>query len=74
MIRIMDKKTELTISEIARHWRKNRVSVRRAMDSRRIPLLGRKIDFNGVFEGLWLIRLDSVVRRWGAPTVPLDEE
>lgn len=55
----------LTISEIARCWRKHPLTVRRAIDARRKPLIGRKSP--ETIGGVWLISRESVVRRWGNP-------
>lgn len=50
-----------TVEEISRLWKKNPVSVRRAIDSKRNPLIARKSG------NLWLIDWESVVNRWGQP-------
>lgn len=55
----------LTITEIAQLWRKHPVTVRRALDARRNPLVARKSPDNE--QGIWLISYDSCVRRWGQP-------
>ncbi len=55
----------LTITEIALLWRKNPTSVRRALDSKRLPLEGYKSPDNS--NGTWLITADSCQRRWGFP-------
>jgi hypothetical protein len=55
----------LTIPEIAQRWHKHPTSVRRALDSRRSPLIGYKSPETS--SGQWLILTSSVYARWGAP-------
>lgn len=51
----------LTISEVAALWQRHPVSIRRAFDSRKRPLVARKS------EHIWLISYESCLRRWGPP-------
>lgn len=55
----------LTVGEIAALWKVNVTSVRRAIDSRRKPLTGYKSPDTP--RGVWLISVESVINRWGAP-------
>jgi hypothetical protein len=50
-----------TVEEIAETWGKNPMSVRRAIDSKKKPLVGRRSG------KVWIISVDSVVNRWGQP-------
>lgn len=57
--------TVLTIREVAAKWRLHPVTVRRALDAKRNPLVARQSpDDRG---GVWLISYESCVRRWGNP-------
>jgi len=64
----MDTKNRpyLTIGEIARRWKRNPTTVRRAIDSRYKPLLGYKSP-EDCDRGVWLISAESVIKRWGLP-------
>jgi len=50
-----------TVEEIAETWGKNPMSIRRAIDSKKNPLVGRRSG------KVWIISVDSVVNRWGQP-------
>lgn len=55
----------LTVSEVAYMWHKNMTTVRRAIDSKKKPLVARKpFDYAN---GTWLVSYRSCVRRWGEP-------
>lgn len=56
----------VTVSEAARMYEKNVRSVRRAIESRHKPLEARQSGRD------WLITVDSLRRRWGAPKHPVD--
>lgn len=56
----------ITVMEIARRWNVNVTTVRRALDSGRNPLRGYKSP-EDCPRGVWLISVESVVRRWGMP-------
>lgn len=56
----------ITITEAAELWRKNPLSVRRAIGTGRYPLLGRKSG------DIWLIHIPSLIRRWGDPETTSD--
>lgn len=55
-----------TVEEVALHWGKHPVTIRRAIDTGRQPLVGRKSG------KMWLISTASVYRRWGLPVVPFE--
>lgn len=56
----------VTASEAARMYGKNRRSVLRAIESRHKPLTARQSGRD------WIITLESLERRWGAPKHPID--
>lgn len=72
----MDTKllTVVTLSEAAELWRKHRLTILRAIDSRmdnrqrKPPLVARKSPDNE--QGIWLISVESLRARWGDPVKP----
>lgn len=64
-ILVMEARPYLTMQEIVRRWNVNITTVRRALNSRRNPLVGYKSPETE--RGIWLINTDSVIRRWGRP-------
>lgn len=55
----------VTIQEAALLWDKHPLTVRRALNSRCKPLVGRKSP--DIERGIWLISYQSCIDRWGSP-------
>lgn len=53
----------LTVTEAALVWRKHPKTIRRAIESGRVPLRARKSPDDE--RGCWLILRESVIARWG---------
>lgn len=57
----------VTVPEAAHMWQRHPLTIRRALDAQRRRLVGRKSG------GVWLITVDSLLRRWGDPVLPFPE-